>query len=230
MNKTATAILTDVIPTSPVFTTYAAAKAAAVPADVATRDLARLAALGVIARIAPGVWADTRHPDFSPYAVVPHLLRVRQSRVPGYLSLLTALNLRGMIQQIPRVFHVVVPTQRRPVRTPVGTYEFHRIGRPLFGGFQPFGQLANIDVATPAKALFDVLYLSVRRARRFTHLPELELGREFRESELKHWICRIPYPPVRIAVAERWLKLKGNLAAAGSRRFRMPPRRAATLA
>jgi hypothetical protein len=223
MNKTATAVLTGVIPTSPIFTTRAAAKEAVVAADVATRDLARLAARGVITRIAPGVWADTRHPDFSPYAVVPHLLRVRQSRVPGYLSLLTALNLRGMIQQIPRVFQVVVTTQRRPVKTPVGTYEFHRIGPPLFGGFQPFGQLGNFDVATPAKALFDVLYLSVRRARRFSHLPELELGREFRESELEHWIWKIPYPPVRTAVADRWLKVKGDfrpesLAAAGGSR------------
>lgn len=209
MNKTATAVLKDVIPTSPVFTTRAAAEAAAVPADVATRDLARLTARGVVTRIASGVWADTRHPDFSPYAVVPHLLRVRQSRVPGYLSLLTALNLRGMIQQIPRVFQIVVTTQRRPVKTPVGTYEFHRIGLPLFGGFEPFGQLANFDVATPAKALFDVLYLSVRRSRRFSHLPELELGRGFRESELEHWIRRISYPPVRTAVAERWRKLKG---------------------
>lgn len=215
MNKTATAVLTDVIPTSPVFTTRAAAEAAAVAADVATRDLSRLAARGVITRIAAGVWADTRHPDFSPYAVVPYLLRVRQSRVPGYLSLLTALNLRGMIQQIPRVFQVVVTTQRRPVKTPVGTYDFHRIGPPLFGGFEPFGQLANFDVATPAKALFDVLYLSVRRARRFSHLPELELGRNFRESELQHWIRKISYPAVRTAVAARWLKLKSDARDAG---------------
>ncbi len=215
MNKTATAVLTEVIPTSPVFTTRAAAEAAVVGADVATRDLSRLAARGVITRIAPGVWADTRHPDFSPYAVVPHLLRVRQSRVPGYLSLLTALNLRGMIQQIPRVLQLVVTTQRRPVKTPVGTYEFHRIGPPLFGGFEPFGQLANFDVATPAKALFDVLYLSVRRARRFSHLPELELVRDFRESELEHWIRKIPYPPVRTAVAERWGELKGDVRGSG---------------
>jgi predicted transcriptional regulator of viral defense system len=215
MNKTTTAVLTHLIPTSPVFTTRAAAETAAVAVDVATRDLSRLAARGVVTRITTGVWADTRHPDFSPYAVVPHLLRVRQSRVPGYLSLLTALNLRGMIQQIPRVFQVVVTTQRRAVKTPVGTYEFHRIRPPLFGGFEPFGQLANFDVATSAKALFDILYLSVRRSRRFSHLPELELGRDFRESELEHWIRRIPYPPVRTAVVARWLKLKAEVGRGG---------------
>lgn len=212
MNKTATAVLTEVIPTSPVFTTRAAAKAAAVAAHVATRDLTRLAAHGVITRIAAGVWADTRHPDFSPYAVVPHLLHVRQSHVPGYLSLLTALNLRGMIQQIPRVFQVVVTAQRRSIKTPVGTYEFHRISPPLFGGFEPFGQLGNLDVATPAKALFDALYLSVRRARRFSYLPELELGRNFRESEFQQWIRKISHPPVRTAVIERWLEVKRTLA------------------
>ena len=189
---------------SPVFTTRAAADAAGVSPAVASRDLARLAKDGIITRITGGVWADTRHPDFSPFAVVPHLLRVRQSTIPGYVSLLTALNLRGMIQQIPRVIQIVMTGQRRTIRTPVGIYEFHRIDPVLFGGFERFGKLANFDLARPAKALFDVLYLSVRRAKRFGHLPELEPVREFRESELERWIHEIPYPSVRVAVTRRW--------------------------
>ena len=208
MNKTGIAVLRDVIPASPVFTTRVAAIAAHVAPDVATRDLARLAALGILTRIAAGVWADVRHPDFSPYAVVPYLLNIRRSKMQGYVSLLSALNLRGMIQQIPRTIHVIVTEQRRSVRTPVGLYEFHQIDSALFGGFEPFGQLGNFDLATPAKALFDSLYLSTRRSRRFGHLPELELTRAFRRTEMTRWIRTIRHAPLRSAVAARWAQVE----------------------
>lgn len=216
MNKTITAVLRDVIPVSPIFTTQAAAKTAGVHPDVASRDLARVATQGLLTRVTAGVWADPRHPDFSPYAVVPFLLQVRGSAIPGYVSLLSALNLRGVIQQIPRVIQIVTPRRRSTVRTPLGTYEFHQIDAELFGGFKPFGQLANFNMATPAKALFDVIYLSARRGRRFSHLPEIELPRDFRMAELEHWIKSIRYPPLRSAVVRRWntLRLAQSLAIA----------------
>ena len=211
MNKTTLAVLTQLIPTSPVLTTGMAAAAAAVSGSVASRDLGHLADAGVLTRIVPSVWADVRHPDFSPYAVVPSLLRLRQADARGYVSLLSALNLRGMVQQIPRVMQIITTEHRRPLRTPVGTFEFHQIDPALFGGFVPFGQTGAFDLATPEKALFDVLYLSVRRANRFQHLPELELPRGFRERALESWIQRIPYPPVRVAVAGRWRALRESI-------------------
>lgn len=211
MNKTAITVLRDVIPASPVFTTRMAAETASVSRDVASRDLARLAEENIIVRITQGIWADVRHPDFSPYAVVPHLLRARRSDAPGYVSLLSALNLRGMIQQIPRVIQVVVTEQRRSVRTAVGTYEFHQIDPVLFGGYEPFGQLGNFEVATATKALFDVIYLSVRRGRRFSHLPELDLPKGFRAKALEKWIRTIPHSPVRAAVTARWLTMLAHL-------------------
>ena len=208
MNRTITTVLSDVIPVSPIFTTQIAATSAGVHRDVASRDLARVAEQGLLTRIAAGVWADTRHPDFSPYAAVPYLLQVRASEIQGYVSLLSALNLHGMIQQIPRVIQIVVTRRRRSVRTPIGVYEFHQIDPELFGGFKRFGQLANFYMATPAKALFDVLYLSARRGRRFSHLPEIELPRDFRVAELERWIRSVPYPPLRSAIAKRWSALR----------------------
>ena len=63
---------------------------------------------------------------------MPHLFRIGAA---GYVSVLSALNLHGMIEQIPRMVHVVTTTQRPRLLTPVGTYEFHQIHRDLFGGF-----------------------------------------------------------------------------------------------
>lgn len=211
MNKTAQAILTQLIPISPVFSTQDAARAANVHADVATRDLGQLAARGILTRVARGVWADTRHPDFSPYVVVPYLLRVRGRESVGYVSLLSALNLHGFIQQIPRAIQVVIPRQRTTLRTPVGTYEFHQMESRLLGSFEPFGNLGRFNLATPGKALFDTLYLSVRRGNRFAHLPEVEIPRGFRQTELLHWIARTPDPRIRSAVAARWIALKQRI-------------------
>jgi predicted transcriptional regulator of viral defense system len=210
VNKVALAVANEILPRSPVFTTNEAAEAAAVGRNVASRDLANLARLGVVTRIARGVWGDTRHPEFSPYAVVPCLIRPPRSGA-GYVSLLSALHLHGMIEQIPRVTQVVVGKQRPPVRTPAGTYEFHQIQRTLLAGHTPYRHGGHFRIATPAKALFDTLYLSVRRGRRFSHLPEVFLVRQFSEAELENWIHRIEYQRLRLAVVDRWRRLQGVL-------------------
>lgn len=204
MSKVGDAILRELIHRSPIFTTKNVADAARVRNEVASRYLNQQAKKGVIARITRGIWADSRHPDFSPYAVVPFLLGVNGAQQGGYISLLSALSLRRMIEQIPRSIQVVSHVQRRPLRTPVGTYEFHRMHSDLLGGSEPYGQFGNFEVATAAKAMFDTIYFSVRRGRRFSHLPEIQLTSEFKISEFNEWIRRIPYPRLQVAVCTRW--------------------------
>jgi len=200
MNRIDEVVFKTLVPRSPVFTTKAVVTLAKTRSDVATRSLNNLASRGLLKRVMRGMWADTRHPDFSPYAVVPHLLEGEE----GYVSLLSALNLRGMIEQIPRAIHIVVVTQRRAIATTVGRYEFHQLSKELIGGHEPYGRLGLFELATPAKALFDVLYYSARKGRRFVKLPELELPSGFRRSEVDSWIKRIPYRSHREGVKERW--------------------------
>lgn len=193
-------VFKSLIPRSPVFMTRDVATGAKVQGKEATRALNNLATRGLLTRVMRGMWADTRHPDFSPYAVVPYLLEGDE----GYVSLLSALNLHGMIEQIPRAIHIVVPVQRRPVVTRVGRFEFHQLSRELLGGHEPYGRLGLFELATPAKALFDILYYSARKGRRFNRLPELELPQRFRRREVEGWIKRIPYRSLREAVKEKW--------------------------
>lgn len=120
------------------------------------------------------------------------------------MSLLSALNLRGTTDQIP---HVVTTTQRPVLNTPVAAYEFYRIQAGLYGGFDPYRRTGNFDIATAEKALFDTLYLSARKGRRFAFLPEVELPAGFSVSELENWVELIDYPPLRIAVRKRWERL-----------------------
>lgn len=210
MNKVATAIWNELLPHSPVFSTAEVAHHAGIQPSNASRDLATLASEGMVTRIRRGLWAVPAHPDFSPYAVVPHLFAERPA---GYVSLLSALNLHGMIDQIPRAVHVVTTAQRPVLNAPVGTYEFHRIQGDLFGGFKPYRRTGNFDIATPEKALFDTVYFSVRKGRRFTFLPEVELPAGFSPSEVARWIGLIDHPPLRIAVRERWERLAERVGA-----------------
>ena len=204
MNKVARVIWNELLPSSPVFSTAEVAERAGIALSNASRDLAELARDGIVTRIRRGLWAVPKHPDFSPYAVVPHLLAEQPG---GYVSLLSALNLHGMIDQIPRVVHVVTTGQRPVLKTPTATYEFYKIQADLFGGFKLYRRTGNFDIATPEKALFDTLYFSARKGRRFAFLPELDVPANFSASEMERWIALIDHPPLRIAVRKRWERL-----------------------
>ncbi len=201
------AVWNELMPRGPVFTTAEVAEAASTALPNASRDLAKLEQMGMITRVRRGLWAITGHPEFSPYEVVPYL-------VPGegetYVSFLSALNLHGMIDQIPRVVQVATRAQRSRLDTPVGSFEFHQIQGALFGGFGPYRRTGRFDMASPEKALFDTLYLSARKGRRFAHLPELELPKEFSVEEMEAWMGRVEYRPLRTAVRKRWSKIAGR--------------------
>lgn len=204
MQKVAQALWRDILPAAPVFTTRQAAAAAHVGMAQASRDLGRLARLDLVTRVSRGVWADTRSPRFSPYAAVPALLALGGPTSTGYVSLLSALSLHGMIQQVPRLIHVVGTRRaRRTRRTAVGTFRFHLMRPDLVAGFEihPSGTFA---LATPAKALFDTLYYSARKGARYAHLPEVTLPVGFRHRELAAWIARVESAPLRVALTRRW--------------------------
>lgn len=204
MKQVTQAIWNDLLPLSPAFSTREVAEAADLSLSNASRDLRRLEKEGMITKVRRSLWAVPTHPDFSPYAVVPHLFRVGET---GYVSLLSALNLHGMIDQLPRTIQVVTTRQRADLATAVGTYEFHQIDRDLFDGFGPYRKTGNFDIATPEKALFDTMYLSARKGRRFLHLPELELTEDFSSSAVSEWIARVSYGRLRSALENRWAEL-----------------------
>lgn len=110
---------------------------------------------------------------------------LRRSRAATSRS--SALNLHATIDQIPRVVYVVATTQRPILSTPVATYEFFKIQADLFGGFTPYRRTRAFDIATPEKALFDILYFSAikavgsrpfrsSRCRQTSRLPKWNVG------------------------------------------------------
>ncbi|MDQ3032070.1 MAG: type IV toxin-antitoxin system AbiEi family antitoxin domain-containing protein [Myxococcota bacterium] len=191
----------------PAIRTSDAAAALGQSTSAASRTLSRLAESGLVRPVRQGAW-------WIDGAVDPHRLpEYLTSPQPSYVSLHTALHLRGLVEQIPEIIYAASLARTQRIATSAGTVSIHHLAPEVFGGFEETD--AGIKLATAEKALFDFAYLSGGRSRVFTSLPELELPRGFRRTELRRWIRRIPSKRGRTLTAER---LERMLARADSGR------------
>lgn len=94
-----------------------------------------------------------------------------------------------------------VTARTQKIATSVGVFSVHHIAPELFDGFE--FRADGTKLATPEKALFDVVYLSGGRSRLFAHLPELELPAGFRARRLRDWTRRIAAARKRSMVETR---------------------------
>jgi predicted transcriptional regulator of viral defense system len=197
-----------------VFTTRDYARAAGVSVAAASRQLTRLRlANRSLLRLTRGAWASTAHPHFSALACVPVLLGGEQ----GYVSFLTALHLHGALSQIPAAIQVATTGHARRLRTPVGLFEFIQLKPELFAaGVEWSDTLRPYRIATVEKALFDTLYLSTRKNRRFARLAELELADAgFHETRYLALVKQHQVPPqVAKAMRGRFEQLRRSSLAA----------------
>jgi hypothetical protein len=121
------------------------------------------------------------------------------------VSLLTALNLHGMIEQIPSTIYAVSLGRTERIDTRQGRFSFHHVVPEVFGGFEETE--TGVLLASPEKALFDVAYLFAGRSRLFRSLPELELPPRFRKRELGRWTSLVPSKRGRTLVATSLARL-----------------------
>lgn len=186
----------------PVLRTSDAAAALGQSKSAATMTLSRLAVAGLVTRIRQGVWWIDGAID--PYVLPEYLTAPLES----YVSLHTALHLRGVIEQIPEVVYAVSLARTQRVRTRAGAFSIHHLAPEVWGGFEltPKG----VKLATAEKALFDFAYLSAGRSRLFTSLPEVELPRGFDRTELRRWTSRIPSERSRTITQRKLADLLGS--------------------
>jgi predicted transcriptional regulator of viral defense system len=183
----------------PVVTTEDVALRLGLTVSAATRALGRLEAAGLIVHLRRGLWS--LDPKIDPLLLPEYLT----APYPAYVSLQSALLLHGMIRQVPQVIYAasLAPTKR--VKTRVGEYSIHRLAPSFYGGFA--SAAGGVRLATPEKALLDVLYLGPGRSRLFAALPEVELPAGFDEGAARQWVKRITEGPRRRAVQQRLEKL-----------------------
>jgi predicted transcriptional regulator of viral defense system len=133
-------------------------------------------------------------PEVDAFSVPPYLT----APFPAYVSFWSALARHDMIEQVPRLIYVASPGRTRRITTTIGTYSVHHLAPELFGGY--VGSASSGYLASPEKALFDVVYLRAARGGRVM-LPEIELPDGFRADELEKWIARVARPRLRTLVA-----------------------------
>lgn len=166
----------------------------------ASKILGRLAAAGIMVKAARGLWAfvDKTEPLMLPENLTAPL--------PSYVSLQTALYYHGMISQIPEVIYAVSLARTRKYKTPLGVISLHHIVPEFFFDFQVIGEHA-IKIASPEKALLDILYLSPARSLLFQSLPELELQSNFNIPKALQMVEKIPSKRTRTLVKNRLEKI-----------------------
>jgi predicted transcriptional regulator of viral defense system len=152
--------------------------------SAAAKTLARLADAGLLTRVRHGTWWIDGPVDA--YRLPPFLTAPLES----YISLHTALHLRGMIEQIPEMIYAASLARTERITTNVATFSIHHLAPEVFGGYEETER--GIKLASAEKALFDFAYLASGRSRIFSALPELELPRGFKHAELKRWLAKIP--------------------------------------
>ena len=177
------------------------------PGDV-RRQLTRWTQTGRIYQVRRGLYALA--PPFQ--KVKPHPFLVANRLVRGsYVSLQSALAHHGLIPEAVPVTTSV--TASRPARrdTPLGVYEYRHIKRDLLFGYRraDLGGGQHAFVATPAKALLDLVHLQPRgdapevlRELRLQNLERLDL------DQLQSQAARAQSPKLRRA-ANRIIALAG---------------------
>ncbi|MDP2325592.1 MAG: hypothetical protein Q8N51_16415 [Gammaproteobacteria bacterium] len=154
------------------------------------------------------VWADLKEQVVDRLAL-PELISAPH---PACISLQSALFHHGLIEQIPSVLYAVTPARPRRLRTPLCTISFHRLPPELFRGFE-LSSGSDAKIATPEKALFDLLYLAPGRSRVFSTLPELTIPRRFQWERLKEYTELVKSSGRRAYIAERIKALRSAPAA-----------------
>lgn len=174
---------------SPVFTTRQIALIRGASLSATSQALGRMERRGQIRRVVRGIWHLPDDPRFSTYMLVPMLAGAHRA----YVSLISALQLHGMIAQIPEDVFAVTTGPTREKQTAVGTFSFHKVVPRFFVGFDWYRGRQNFLIASPEKAIVDAFYISSRKGKRFRYFPELDLGDEFSFDNAIAWAEKITH-------------------------------------
>ncbi len=164
--------LVEIVADEPVFET-GLLLAGDVDANDVRRQLSRWTKAGRLYQLRRGLYALA--PPFQKIKPHPFVIANRMAR-GSYVSCQSALAHAGLIPEyVPRIVSV---TTARPARweTPLGVFEFRHIKTKLLRGYRQMdlGQGQKAFVATPEKALLDLIYLHPG-ADSLAYLKELRL-------------------------------------------------------
>lgn len=153
--------------------------------NAAAKLLERLAAVGLVIRVMRGRWVI---PDKFNRLCLPELVAGQ----PAYVSLQSALSYHGMIDQIPAAVYGITCGRGGMVSTPLGKVSLHHVRPGFFVGYETPTEIGWLKIATPEKAIVDILYLRMTSLGDFKGLPEVEWPKSFKWSVARKFACLTP--------------------------------------
>ena len=164
--------LVSIVEDEPVFETALLLSGNVDPVDV-RRQLSRWAGNGRLYRLRRGLYALA--PPYRKVKAHPFVVANRMVR-PSYVSLQSAMAIHGLIPESVPVTTSITTGRPGEFSTPLGTFVFRHVRTPLFQGFREveMDTLQSAFVATPEKALLDLLYLE-KGSDSEAYLAELRL-------------------------------------------------------
>jgi len=192
--------LLSIVEDEPVFETSLLLSGNVDPVDV-RRQLSRWAGNGRLYRLRRGLYALA--PPYRKVKAHPFVVANRMVR-PSYVSLQSALAIHGLIPEFVPVTTSITTGRPGEFSTPLGTFVFRHVRTPLFQGFREVEMDSRQPafVATPEKALLDLLYLE-KGSDSEANLAELrlEIDEGFDLEELERFSRIFRSGKVRRAVA-----------------------------
>lgn len=86
-------------------------------------------------------------------------------RTPSYVSSWTALQYYNLTTEVIHTITSITPKVTRAYKTKVGNFSYQSIQKELFSNFTSAKGKFNFFIASPAKALFDLLYFKTHQFR-----------------------------------------------------------------
>jgi hypothetical protein len=85
-----------------------------------------------------------------------------------------------MLDQIPSAVYGITCGRGGTFDTPLGRVSLHHVSPAFFVGYETPTEIGWLKIATPEKALVDILYLRMTSLGDFKGLPEVEWPKNFR--------------------------------------------------
>lgn len=94
-------------------------------------------------------------------------------RTPSYISSWTALQYYDLTTEVINTIISITPKVTRSYETKAGNFAYHSMQKELFSNFSSVKGRFDFFIASPSKALFDLLYLKTRQFRG-VHFKDIE--------------------------------------------------------
>ncbi|MCS7150992.1 MAG: hypothetical protein NZ928_01210 [Endomicrobia bacterium] len=189
----------------PIFTTSELSLVSGKTSSVVVQSLRFLEKEDIVMKVYRGIWVE-KDRAISPYELIPYLFTTHRV----YVSLISALHLYGIIEQIPQVITLVSTQHTKIIKTKLATFYVYRITPKFFIGFDWYKEGGSFLIAEPEKALVDCLYLSSRKNKQFRFFPELYFPKTFSFKKAFAWVKVIDNPKIAKYVEKKLKEVKQN--------------------